>query len=159
MTSSIFEPTPLGQNSQPEDFTGHPGANSFVCIRLSDQTIETLRYDAFVAMLFKQQSLNLMCLHAALGVAGEAGELADCIKKEIIYGKELDRANLVEELGDLRFYIQATMRLYGINEQEVLQTNANKLSMRYKSLRYSDDAAVGRADKLSGSDKYYDPKS
>ena len=134
------------QTSQPEDFSGHPGANSFICIKLDD-AIETLRYDAFVAMLFKQQSLNLMRLHAALGVAGEAGELADCIKKEIIYGKPLDRANLVEELGDLRFYIQATMMLYGISEQEVLQTNANKLSIRYKSLRYSDDAAIGRADK------------
>ena len=142
-----MNPIEMTQTSAPEAFTGHPGANSFVCIRLSEQTIETLRYDAFVGLLFKQQSLNLMCLHAALGVAGEAGELADCIKKEIIYGKPLDRANLVEELGDLRFYIQATMMLYGISEQEVLQTNANKLSIRYKSLRYSDDAAIGRADK------------
>lgn len=142
-----MNPIEMTQTSAPEAFTGHPGANSFVCIRLSDQTIETLRYDAFVGLLFKQQSLNLMCLHAALGVAGEAGELADCIKKEIIYGKPLDRANLVEELGDLRFYIQATMMLYGISEQEVLQQNANKLCVRYKQLRYSDDAAIGRADK------------
>lgn len=142
---------PVQQTSQPEDFTGHPGANSFICIKL-ENAIETLRYDAFVAMLFKQQSLDLMCLHAALGVAGEAGELADCIKKEIIYGKDLDRKNLVEELGDLRFYIQATMMLYGISEQEVLQENANKLSIRYKSLRYSDEAAVSRADKNGSSE-------
>jgi NTP pyrophosphatase (non-canonical NTP hydrolase) len=135
------------QLSAPEDFSGHPGANSFVCIMLPEGALETIRYDAFVGLLFKQQSLNLMCLHAALGVAGEAGELADCIKKEIIYGKPFDRKNLVEELGDLRFYIQATMMLYGISEQEVLQENANKLSVRYKSLRYSDEAAIGRADK------------
>ena len=38
---------PDQQTSQPEDFTGHPGANSFVCIKL-DGAIETLRYDAFV---------------------------------------------------------------------------------------------------------------
>jgi len=142
-----MSPIEMTQTSAPEDFTGHPGANSFVCIRLSDQTIETLRYDAFVAMLFKQQSLNTMCLHAALGVCGEAGELADVVKKEIIYGKELDRKHLVEELGDLRFYIQATMMLYGISEQEVLQENANKLCVRYKQLRYSDEAAQRREDK------------
>lgn len=135
------------QLSVPEDFSGHPGANSFVCILLEGGALETLRYDAFVAMLFKQQSLAMMCMHAALGISGEAGELADCIKKEIIYGKPLDRANLVEELGDLRFYIQATMMLYGISEQEVLQQNANKLCVRYKSLRYSDEAAVSRSDK------------
>lgn len=137
----------LGQTSAPEDFSGHPGANSFVCIRLSDQTIETLRYDAFVAMLFKTQSFAMMQLHAALGVCGEAGELADVVKKEVIYGKEPDRTHLVEELGDLRFYIQAVMNLKGISEQEVLQQNANKLCVRYKQLQYSDEAAVERADK------------
>ena len=138
---------PPKQTSAPEDFSGYPGANSFVCILLPEGGTETLRYDAFVSLLFKQQSLAMMCLHAALGVAGEAGELVDAIKKEIIYGKELDRANLVEELGDLRFYIQAAMMLYGISEQEVLQQNANKLSIRYKQLRYSDEEAQGRADK------------
>ena len=134
------------QTSQPEDFSGHPGANSFVCIKL-EGAIETLRYDAFVAMLFKQQSMDYMALHAALGVCGEAGELADAVKKEVIYGKTLDRKNIVEELGDLRFYIQAVMQIYRITEQEVLQENANKLSIRYKQLRYSDEAAQTRADK------------
>lgn len=148
--NSIFEPTPLGQNSQPKDFSGHPGANSFICIKLGD-AIETLRYDAFVAMLFKQDRTDRMYLHAALGVAGEAGELADAVKKEFIYGKPRDLKNIIEELGDLRFYIQATMQLYGISEQEVLQENANKLSIRYKQLRYSDEAAQSRADKLPGS--------
>lgn len=139
--------TPDQQTSSPEDFSGHPGANSFVVIRLEGGALETVRYDAFVALLFKQQSLDKMCLHAALGVCGEAGELADVVKREVIYGKDLDQKNLVEELGDLRFYLQATMMLYGISEQEVLQENANKLSIRYKGLRYSDEAAQSRADK------------
>ena len=85
--------------------------------------------------------------HAATGIAGEAGEILDITKKVWVYNKPLDIDHLIEELGDLRFYIQATMMLYGISEQEVLQQNANKLSIRYKSLRYSDDAAIGRADK------------
>jgi len=141
----------MNQTSSPEHFDSCPGANSYVSF-ISPETLlpEQVRYDSFVALLFKQQSLALMTLHAALGVAGEAGELADAIKKEIIYGKPTDRANIVEELGDLRFYIQATMQLYGITEQEVLQQNANKLCVRYKSLRYSDEAAVSRADKLPG---------
>lgn len=144
-------PTPtyikMTQNSGPDDFDGYPGANSFICILLPEGGTETVRYDAFVALLFKQQSFAMMQLHAALGVAGEAGELADAIKKEVIYGKDHDRANLVEELGDLRFYIQAVMNLNGITEQEVLQQNANKLCTRYKQLRYSDEDAIGRADK------------
>lgn len=142
-------PTPLqlGQTSSPEDFDGCAGANSYVSIILPAGGIEQTRYDSFVALLFKEQSAPLMHLHAALGVAGEAGELADAIKKEHIYGKPTDRKNIVEELGDLRFYIQAVQQLYGITEQEVLQQNANKLCIRYKSLRYSDGDAIARADK------------
>lgn len=138
----------MNQTSVPEHFSGCPGSNSYVSF-ISTETFlpEQVRYDSFVALLFKQQSLTLMHLHAALGVAGEAGELADAIKKEIIYGKPTDRSNIVEELGDLRFYIQAVQQLYGITEQEVLQQNANKLCVRYKSLRYSDGEAISRADK------------
>jgi len=140
-------PIHLGQTNSPEDFKNCPGSNSFVCIRLNGGHVETIRYDAFVALLFKQDTLQLMKLHAALGVCGEAGELADVIKKDSVYNKGEDRKHLVEELGDLRFYIQAVMQVYRITEQEVLQENANKLSIRYKGLRYSDEAAQGRADK------------
>lgn len=109
--------------------------------------VKQVRYDVFVALLFKVQHFDLMQLHAALGVCGEAGELADAIKKHVIYGKPLDRDNIIEELGDLRFYIEAVQNLYKITEQEVLQANANKLAQRYKSLTYSDQAAIERADK------------
>jgi len=142
-------PTPsenMTQISKQTDFNGMPGANSFITI-YTEGGLDQLRYDAFVALLFKQQPPPLMHLHAALGICGEAGELADALKKEFIYNKPPDRKNIVEELGDLRFYIQAVMNLYGITEQEVLQENANKLSVRYKTLRYSDIAAQVRADK------------
>lgn len=144
----------MNQTSLSEHFSGCPGSNSYVSILLADGTShETVRYDSFVALLFKNQSAPLMHLHAALGVAGEAGELADAIKKEHIYNKPTDRTNIVEELGDLRFHIQAVQQLYGISEQEVLQQNANKLCVRYKSLRYSDEAAISRADKSDQSNQ------
>ena len=110
--------------------------------------LETVRYDQFVKQLFKADTESFMKMHAALGVAGEAGELADAIKKEIVYCKQPDRENIVEELGDLRFYMQAVQNLYEIPEQEILQHNANKLAKRYAGLKYSDEAAVLRADKL-----------
>lgn len=106
-----------------------------------------VRYDQFVQLLFKQESEKDMAMHAALGVCGEAGELADAIKRHYVYNKEPDRANIIEELGDLRFYMQAVMTHYGIAEQEVLQHNAVKLSARYEKLTYSDAAAQQRADK------------
>lgn len=122
----------------------------FVCltsVTYDGPLAETIRYDQFVRQLFKADTMNQMVNHAALGVCGEAGELADCLKKHIHYNKPLDRKNLVEELGDLRFYIQAVQNLFGITEQEVLQANADKLATRYVGLKYSDTAAILRADK------------
>lgn len=112
-------------------------------------TYELVRYDRFVGQLLKKQIAPLMHLHCALGVCGEAGELADAIKKEHIYNKPTDLANIIEELGDLRFYMQAVMNLYGIDEREVLQGNANKLGKRYSGLVYTDEAAQLRADKIA----------
>lgn len=114
---------------------------------------KTLRYSEFVRRLFKQQTPELMKSHAAIGLAGEAGEAADAVKRDIIYnhthtpeGKTIREA-LIEELGDLSFYMQATMQLYEITGQEVIQHNAVKLAERYKKLEYSDKAAAERADK------------
>ena len=119
-------------------------SNSFV--KIGDDII---RYDQFVLQLFKADSSALMKMHAGLGVCGEAGELGDAIKKEIVYGKIPDVINIMEELGDLRFYIQALQNLYNIPEQLLLQYNADKLAKRYASLRYTDEEAIRRADKDS----------
>lgn len=129
-------------------------ANSFILIHPEDidpgnpdASPDMVRYDQFVLQLFKADTASGMLNHAALGVAGEAGELVDVIKKHTIYGKPLDRTNVIEELGDLRFYIQALQNVLGISESDVLQANADKLSKRYRGLRYTDKAAIDRADK------------
>lgn len=109
---------------------------------------QQIRYDEFVRKLFK---LNAACgdlMHAAIGTCCEAVELGNAIRKHVVYNKELDRTNVVEELGDLRFYMQAMQNLLGISEQEVLQHNACKLMVRYEGLEYSDAAAQARADKV-----------
>lgn len=114
---------------------------------------QTIRYDQFVRRLFKVMPLDYMKFHAVGGVCEEAGELHDVVKRELIYksdktseGKSI-REGLIEEMGDLRFYIQAVMQVYEISEHEILQGNADKLSARYKKLAYSDASANARADK------------
>lgn len=108
---------------------------------------ETVRYDQFVRWLFKPGTAQVMGLHCALGVCGEAGELGDAIKKEYIYGKPRDLENIIEELGDLEFYLQAVRNHYGLSRNKIVQANAEKLGKRYASLRYSDEQAIERADK------------
>lgn len=105
-------------------------------------------YAAFVDKLFKVMPTHAdSMMHAAIGVAGEGGELAGAIKKAWVYGKPLDRANVVEELGDLRFYMQALQLLLGITDAEVIGANAAKLEARYPDGVYSNEAAIRRADK------------
>ena len=87
-------------------------------------------------------------LHMAVGVSGEAGELLDAVKKSTIYTKELDRENVVEELGDLEFYMEGLRQQLGITREETIAHNVQKLSKRYASLKYSDKAAQERADKV-----------
>lgn len=86
-------------------------------------------------------------IHAALGIAGEAGEAVDAIKKYAIYNKPLDRANVVEELGDLEFYMEQVRQRTGITREETLSANMAKLSVRYEGFKYSDQRAQDRADK------------
>ena len=85
--------------------------------------------------------------HMASCIPGEAGELFDAIKKHVIYGKELDRENVIEELGDLEFYLEGLRSALHITRGETLDANIGKLSKRYKGLQYSDQAAKDRADK------------
>lgn len=109
---------------------------------------EILRYEDLVEKLFKRRgTLQADLDHAIIGCAGEVGELADAIKNYTIYEKELDIENVMEELGDLLFYMQAIMNKLNIQISGVLQHNASKLGKRYEKLTYSNEEAIARADK------------
>lgn len=111
----------------------------------------TTNYSEFVRALLKQMATkedDLM--HAAIGISGEAGELLDAVKKTWVYGKPLDLANVKEEIGDILFYVTAMMNLLGLDENEIVYENVQKLEARYPGLTYSNEAAIARADKVGG---------
>jgi len=70
-------------------------------------------------------------LHAGMGIATEAGEFLDALKKSIFYGSELDRVNLQEELGDLLWYIAIAMDELGTDFETEMRRNVEKLKARY----------------------------
>lgn len=86
-------------------------------------------------------------IHMSMGIAGEAGELLDAIKKHTIYRKPLDRDNVIEELGDLEFFLEGLRQELGITREETLEANISKLTTRYKKLSFSNEEAITRADK------------
>ena len=87
--------------------------------------------------------------HMLLGVTGEVGELVDAAKKFVIYGKDLDRENVIEELGDIEFYLEGIRQALSITREQTLAANIAKLGVRYAG-GYSDQAAIERADKGEG---------
>lgn len=68
---------------------------------------------------------------AGMGLAGEAGEVCDLLKKVIFHNKDLDRDKLVKELGDVRWYLEYLMITTDITMKEVEETNVAKLRARY----------------------------
>lgn len=126
-------------------------STNFVSIKtepeLSASNTEVIRYATFVKRLLKPQTEHLKALHIAIGICEEAGELAGAIKKEYVYNKPRDMTHIIEELGDLEFYVQALYNHYNLNRQDVLQANAEKLQVRYAKKYYSDEDANSRADK------------
>ena len=88
-------------------------------------------------------------LHAAIGLVTEAGELLEAIHGHVFDDKPLE--NVVEELGDQEFYLEAMRQAaswpdFEIDRDLVIAKNIEKLQKRYAK-GYTDQAAKDRADK------------
>lgn len=68
---------------------------------------------------------------AALGLAGEAGEFANMVKKLTAHGHEISTNQLAEELGDVLWYLAEAATACGISLNEIGQQNVDKLRARY----------------------------
>lgn len=112
--------------------------------------VHTLRKDP-IKLLSEKTPDKIDMDHAVFGICGEAGEIADAVKKHTIYNQPLDdkrRAHIIEELGDMEFYLEQLRAVCNITRDEVLYANRDKLAVRYNGLKYSDKAAEVRADKV-----------
>jgi len=67
----------------------------------------------------------------ALGLAGEAGEVVDIIKKDLFHDRPLDHDDIKKELGDVAWYLAALCTAAGFNFEDVLQANIDKLKARW----------------------------
>jgi NTP pyrophosphatase (non-canonical NTP hydrolase) len=86
---------------------------------------------------------NMQLAVFALGLAGEAGEVADYIKKSVGHGHGIDKKVLIKELGDVFWYVAAVAKRLGIDLGVVPGTNIEKLRARYPD-GFSHEASRNR---------------
>jgi len=67
-----------------------------------------------------------------LGLVGEAGEVAEKIKKYLRDNSKVSQREIVKELGDVVFYATALSNYFYSNLEEVMQVNMDKLDDRAK---------------------------
>ncbi len=91
------------------------------------------QYQKFVltGVMLPEDTYRERLMLAGMGLAGEAGEVCDEAKKVAFHGKEMNRDNLVKELGDVFWYFTLMLDTNSISMQEVMETNVVKLCARY----------------------------
>jgi len=72
---------------------------------------------------------SVQVLYPTLGLAGEAGEVANKVKKIVRDGK-LDKEAIGSEIGDCLWYIAAICKDLGLKMEDVAQANLDKLRQR-----------------------------
>lgn len=82
-------------------------------------------------------------LHAGIGMATEAGEYLDGLKKFIYYGKPLDRVNLREEIGDASWYQRIGASALKDTFLGTIIQNIRKLVIRFPE-KFTQDKALNR---------------
>lgn len=82
-------------------------------------------------------------LNYGLGVAGEAGEVADMIKKVRFQGHSYSKEEVCKELGDVLWYVSQLARLTQLTLEEVAEANIIKLKKRYPN-GFSEERSVNR---------------
>ena len=91
-----------------------------------------------------------LLMTGAIGIASEGGEFSEIVKKCVFQGKPLDDETIFHckrELGDIMWYWISSCRALGLDPNEVIDENVNKLKPRYPGgefdVHYSENRKAG----------------
>jgi NTP pyrophosphatase (non-canonical NTP hydrolase) len=92
------------------------------------------QYKALRSAVYPNRGKNIV--YPVLGMNGEAGEVAEKVKKILrdkngVWTKE-DQEEIKKEIGDVLWYCAAAAKEFGLNLQDVAEANIDKLKDRLK---------------------------
>ena len=84
-----------------------------------------------MATLNKKIKKEDILINSAMGLCGESGEVIDLIKKHLFQGHELNKDDLLKELGDVAWYLAEAAYALDVSLEEICQKNIEKLKKRF----------------------------
>lgn len=102
---------------------------------------EPLEFEKVLARLQDKETVRL--LHASIGINTEGGEIADQIKRHVFYGKPIDKVNLIEEAGDVLWYLAVLLNACGSSFDDAMDRNIAKLRARFGD-KFTEAQAINR---------------
>lgn len=80
-----------------------------------------------------------------MGLNGEAGECIDILKKSKFQGHVLDKAKIIDELGDVLWYIAEAAEGLEVTLEDIAKHNVEKLKARYPD-GFSSEKSINREE-------------
>lgn len=93
------------------------------------QTVE--EFQQWIKTRYRPDTKRNLIALCGLGLAGEAGEVADLIKKELFHEKVIPIDKKAVECGDVLFYLLRYMELEYITLQDAMRAEYEKVMSRY----------------------------
>jgi len=87
---------------------------------------------------------DLMLQDAGWGITGEAGEVADLIKKQYSMNHPTDDDKLAKETGDVLWYVAEICLVKGWTFKQLMAANVKKLAERYGD-KFTTEKSLNRA--------------
>lgn len=94
---------------------------------------------------FEIPGIDIMLVWCSVGLSGESGEVAEIIKKGIFHQHGIDNEKLFKEIGDCLWYLAGLCTILEIDMGAVMQSNIDKLKIRYPNGFTSQDS-ISRKD-------------
>ena len=97
-----------------------------------------------------QMGVNMaLLMTGAIGISAEGGEFMEIVKKCVFQGKPMDedtQFHAMRELGDIMWYWMNSCTALGIDPNDVIAENVNKLKKRYPGGEFDVHYSENRKD-------------
>jgi NTP pyrophosphatase (non-canonical NTP hydrolase) len=86
-----------------------------------------------------------MLLNGLMGLNGESGECIDLLKKFLFQGHKFNTEKMLDELGDVLWYLAISAKAIGRTLDEIAEHNVDKLLKRFPD-GFSSEKSINRVD-------------